>query len=187
MGKIRYPEPGMVVLGVLQCPEEPVLPLALPRLAQVLGEVKADPAELSFDWTDYYAREMGTPLTRCFLYGTRLVPREALLRLKLATNAIEEMLARPDGTRRINLDPGIMSAENFVLATTKNHAHRIYLGEGIFAEVTLRFRKDGFEPLDWTYPDYRCEEIRRVLNRLRAEYMGWIRSQTPPPLLEEIP
>jgi hypothetical protein len=187
MGKIRTPEPGMVVVGVLQSPRDPVLALALPRLIRLLGEVKKEPLEFSFDWTDYYAREMGDPLTRSFVYGTRLASRDALVRIKLATNEIEDALARADGTRRINLDPGIMSPENFVLATTKNHAHRIYLGEGIFAEVTLRYRKNGFEPLDWTYPDYRSEQIREALNRLRAEYMGWLRSPSPPPTLEELP
>ncbi len=59
-----------------------------------------------------------------------------------------------------------------MLATTKDHAHRIYLGRGIYAEVTLTFLKGAFEPMPWTYPDYRTEAYRRFFEQVRADLLA---------------
>ena len=76
----------------------------------------------------------------------------------------------PEGKRRFNLDPGLLTLGNFVLATGKNNAHRIYLAEGIFADLTLIFRSRSYRPLEWTYPDYADAELIGILNRLREMY-----------------
>jgi len=47
-----------------------------------------------------------------------------------------------------------------VLATTKDQQHRLYLGQGIYAEVTLAFRSRQWQPLGWTYPDYRRADFQ---------------------------
>jgi hypothetical protein len=112
------------------------------------------------------------------------VERQWLVELKLLCNRIEKELAAEDGSRRINLDPGLLSMENFVLATTKNRGHRIFLRDGIFAEVTLMYVRGKFEPLPWTFPDYRSEELRGVLEGLRDEYVNRIRSPAPEVLRE---
>jgi hypothetical protein len=56
------------------------------------------------------------------------------------------------------------------LATTKDQAHRIYLRDGIFAEVTLRFQAGAFEPWPWTYADYREDFVREFLREARTYY-----------------
>ena len=89
---------------------------------------------------------------------------------------MEEALAS-DGKRRINLDPGYISQSKLVLATTKNHGHRIYLGKGIYAEVTLRYRNKAFRPWEWTYPDYRTEEYVEILEEIRSIYVDQIRAR----------
>ena len=74
--------------------------------------------------------------------------------------------------RRVNIDPGYISDSKLILTTTKDYFHRIYLGHGIYAEVTLRWRKGGFEPFEWTYPDYRSKEYIKILNTIRNNYMN---------------
>jgi hypothetical protein len=71
------------------------------------------------------------------------------------------------GPRPANLDPGLLSAHNLVLASTKAHAHRVYLSDGIFAEVTLVYRHGMYQPLEWTYPDYCTETCRGFMAACR--------------------
>jgi hypothetical protein len=75
----------------------------------------------------------------------------------------------------VNLDPGILSLENICLATTKPYSHRIYLAGGIWAEVTLMYRKDSYHPLEWTYPDYASQELLEIFAHLRILYKEKLR------------
>jgi hypothetical protein len=168
----------MMVIGVIHA-DESALDSAIEKLNPVVGPLRRAGGSFPFRWTDYYEEEMGPDLTRCFLACDRLVERQWLVELKRLTNRIETELARGDGSRRINLDPGLMTLENFVLATTKNRGHRIYLRDGIFAEVTLMYVRGKFEPLPWTFPDYRSEEVQGVLQGLRQEYYHLLRGPEP--------
>ena len=89
---------------------------------------------------------------------------------KLITNFIESDLST-GGARRVNLDPGYMDAARVVLASTKDHAHRILLGKGIYGEVTLLYRDGAFRPLPWTYPDYREAATLAFLKGVRVWYL----------------
>jgi hypothetical protein len=64
----------------------------------------------------------------------------------------------------------LLTLGNFVLATGKNNAHRIYLQDGIFADLTLIYRSGTYHPLEWTYPDYADNGLISILNRLREHY-----------------
>ena len=80
-------------------------------------------------------------------------------------------MASPGAPERpVNLDPGYVSSGKLVLATTKDQPHRVYLGRGIYAECTLRWRRGGFEPWEWTYPDYASEGHREFFGRVRTAY-----------------
>ncbi|MBN2498295.1 MAG: DUF4416 family protein [Deltaproteobacteria bacterium] len=175
MGACLPPDPARVVLGVLFADAE-ILERARGRLVEVLGPVQRVGDEMDFTWTRYYEAEMGPGLRRCFLSAGALVPREILADLKRWTNRLESELAHPDGRRRINIDPGLMSLDNFVLATTKSQPHRLYLRDGIFAEVTLVYTRGGFQPLERTYPDYRSEEVRKLMDGIRKEYKRDLRA-----------
>ncbi len=176
MGTTRSPDPALTVISAIYSNEE-ILDRANNRLRDVLGELRKIGVLQPFSWTDYYQAEMGDNLRRRFVVAERLLPRQLLPELKLFTNKIESELARPDGSRTINLDPGLLSAENFVLATTKNFTHRIYIREGIFAEVTLQYFHGAFEPLPWTYPDYRSDELRSLFNEQRKIYLTLLRGE----------
>jgi hypothetical protein len=124
---------------------------------------------IPFTFTSYYEGEMGSPLQRIMLAFDALVPRNSLPSVKNSTNSIEEKLMK-DGKRPVNLDPGILSLENICLATTKPYSHRIYVNDGIWAEVTLMYKKDSYHSLEWTYPDYASHELIEIFNHLRKLY-----------------
>jgi hypothetical protein len=137
-------------------------------LVREFGPLDYQSRKLHFQHTSYYASEMGDSLQRCFVSFRELVERDRLADIKLFTNRIEKKFLSHRGGRRVNIDPGLLSLENLVLATGKNFTHRIYLRHGIFAEVTMIFQKGKFVTLPWTYPDYASEEIIAVLAHIRT-------------------
>lgn len=174
MGTIREPTPVKLVVPMLAS-SAARLDAAQQALCDAWGPADYVSPDLDFAYTDYYAAEMGGPLLRRFVALRTLIDPGDLARIKLRTNALERTWAR-DGKRSVNLDPGYLAAAKFVLATTKDYAHRIYLGEGIYAEVTLLYRGGAFEALPWTYPDYCSQAYHRVLGEIRALYMAQLRA-----------
>lgn len=143
-------------------------------LEEEFGAVDVWGGAFPFIYTDYYRSEMGAPLTRVFFVAEESISPDSLADCKEATNRIEARFIHGGG-RRVNLDPGLMLPGRFLLASTKDAAHRVPLRDGIYAELTLLFRKGDFRPLDWTYPDYRSEEYRAVLRKIRAAYVTRLR------------
>jgi hypothetical protein len=170
MGQPRPHEDVALVVGMLtRFPE--LLDRAEAMLAERFGPVRRSSRIIPFTYSDYYAPEMGEDLLRKFLVFERTAPPDRLAEIKLATNAFEEELAGPEWPvkRPINLDPGYLELSKLVLASTKDHAHRIYLRDGIFAEITLSYRGGAFQPLPWTYPDYRTDEYRAFFESARGD------------------
>jgi len=168
MGAAAAFTPEKLVVGVLQS-----RPGRRGELLALLGE-RWGPLDFSsdpfpFTFTDYYDAEMGRPIERFFVSFERLVDPSLLAGIKRETNGIEDRF-REEGSRKANLDPGLLSLSRFSLATTKESAHRIPLSEGIYAEITLRYEKGSFRPLAWTYPDFRSERYLALLNEIRARY-----------------
>jgi hypothetical protein len=158
----------MVVLSVLTANRE-VLDLARPSVLSELGPLEDEVGPLEFDFTTYYDAEMGPGICRWVWAFSDLVDRSELARIKCLTNRIEQTYSL-EGRRRFNLDPGLMTLGNFVLATGKDNAHRIYLRDGIFADLTLIYRGGTFRPLEWTYPDYADRGMIGLLNGIRQRY-----------------
>ncbi len=132
-----------------------------------IGKIEYASGPFPFDRSDYYEREMGAPLFRRFLLAADDVAREDLVEAKLVAESIEAEFS-VDGKRNVNIDPGLLTDENVVLATGKNYSHRIYLRDGVFADLTLVFEKGEYQPLPWTYPDIASPEIRTFLTMLRT-------------------
>jgi hypothetical protein len=125
-------------------------------------------------WThsDYYQEEMGPGILRKFIFFERLMDPGDLPAIKINTTRIEKSLAALSGNRmrrRINLDPGYVTEAKVVLATTKDYSHRLYIGKGIYAEVTLRYgNKDrSFTAFDHTYLDYGSKTHTTMFNKAR--------------------
>jgi len=144
-----------------------ILDKAEPAIIKKFGKVDSASREIPFVQTKYYESEMGTNLKRRFISMERLMGNEKYWKVKLFTNKLERKLSLK-GKRRVNIDPGIISLSKLVLLTAKDYAHRLYLSDGIFAEVTLSFKGASFQPLEYTYPDYKTKEYIDFLNKVRG-------------------
>ena len=165
----KAPDPGKLIMSVFT-PDKSLFPSLFEKLEAIGGPLDLMSAWMDFDFTEYYHKEMGNPLYRRVLAFKSLVDQELLAEIKLATNEVEKEFM-DQGNRKINIDPGYMLPSRFVLATGKDFSHRIYIGQKIYADLTLIWSKEGFKTLDWTYPDYAGGEIQTFLGKVRAKYM----------------
>jgi hypothetical protein len=179
VGTIHPAQPVKLFVGLLAQKTE-WLDLAIDLCAGAFGPVESRGEVIPFTATDYYDAEMGSGLLRQFVTFEGLYDPERLPGIKHTTNALEEEIARRLDTagvprRPVNTDPGYVSMSHVVLATTKNYSHRLYLGQGIYGEVTLYFHKGTFTAWPWTYPDYRSEPYIRFFNGVRSRYLVQLR------------
>ncbi|MGC8777306.1 MAG: DUF4416 family protein [Candidatus Caldatribacteriaceae bacterium] len=174
MGEVRPPQPVKLFIATLY-EEETILQMVIGPLEEHFGAIewKSDP--LPFTYTDYY-REIGTNLMRVFLVFQPLIDPGQLAEIKLTTNEIEKTTGDQEKERRINLDPGYFDGGKIVLATTKNFAHRVYIGKGIFAEATIKWERGDFRPFPYTYPDYASPEYRPILLQIRDLYRASLKA-----------
>jgi len=173
MGSVKSFVSSRLIMGVLSSDKERH-PHLFTLLVEKFGPILEESEAVPFTFTDYYNQEMGSIPQRFFLVFEKLYDPALLAEAKLITNEIEEHFMQEEG-RTINLDPGLISAANLILATTKNRSHRIPLEKGIYAEVTLFYEKGEFKALPWTYADYRSDEFRLLFKRYRSEYMATIK------------
>ena len=169
MGDIHVPAPVLFILAV-SSRYEAALAWARERCAEQYGAVKFSSDPFEFTETDYYTATMGAGLKKQFLAFERLIDSAELASIKRESNDFEAAytaLGKHPEPRPLNLDPGYLTPAKLVLASTKDHAHRIYLRDGIFAEVTLVYRQRKWQPLEWTYPDYRRDDYQRFLTQCR--------------------
>ena len=152
-------------------------PALVARIAGYLG-----PPDLVGPWwpftaTAYYAPEMGPNLGRCLVSFLHLADPARLSDWKIFTNELEQAFSL--GERRLaNLDPGYVARERLVLATGKNYAHRIYLSQGIYGDLTLLAGSGGFHALSWSYPDYSQGPLPELLALVRRKYLWQLQQLT---------
>lgn len=168
MGKIREPPPVKLIVSMFTG-DEMLLAVARGALVNRFGPVDYQSELLSFHHTEFYAREFGPGLLRQIVAFAELIRPERLAEIKRKTNELELTWAI-DGKRRVNLDPGYVSLGKLALATTKDYSHRIYLGQGIYAEVTLKYEHGRFQPWEWTYPDYASARYLEIFGEIRGLY-----------------
>jgi hypothetical protein len=171
MGIIRSPIPVKLFVGMLS-PDPSLFDASAEIIDKEYGPVDHHSGVLPWSNTEYYHEEMGPGIVRKFLFLKPLRKPDELPDMKIFTDRIEKMFSiRTEGVlqRRINLDPGYVTEAKVVLATAKDFSHRIYIGKGIYAEVTLRYSVNdrSFMPFDHTYPDYRTETYRTLFNEAR--------------------
>jgi hypothetical protein len=161
-------QPAKLVISLLMNEKSLLLDITN-EMIPTFGDIDLISGWMDFDYTDYYAGEMGSPLYRRMLVFKSLIEQEALPEIKLSTNALEDRFGE-DGKRCVNIDPGYLLLERFVLATGKNYSHRIFIGSGIFADLTLIFQQGDFQALPWTYPDYSDNQMKVFLKQVRRKY-----------------
>lgn len=170
MGQAMTPAPAKLFVGVIIARPDQAERIES-MLVERLGTVDLRSESLDFRYTDYYDEEMGRELKRYFLGFLDLVSPESLVGIKLYTNQLEQNALSEGGRRWANLDPGYLTAAKVVLATTKDYGHRLYVGSGIYEEVTLGYKEKRFVSFPWTYPDYRGGDYDAFFHQLRDVYM----------------
>ncbi len=135
-------------------------------LEEKFGEIDFESEIFNFDNTDYYEEEMGKNLKKKFYFFKNLISPEKIVDVKIEAMKIEEKFMENE-KRKINIDPGYLDLSKLVLSSKKDYSHRIYLGKGVYAEVTLFFKKGNFYTFPYTYPDYRREDYIRTFLKVR--------------------
>jgi len=150
------------------------------ELVDKIGTVDSVSHIMPFGFTDYYGAEMGDELQRRFVSFEELIDPAQLIDTKLLTNGIEAARSvKRNGIacRTVNLDPGYINASRLVLATCKDFSHRLYLGKGVYGEITLNFDRKGIIEHPWTYPDFRTKAYQDFFLNLRSDYVRELRAE----------
>lgn len=153
--------------------------LSLKELEKEFGIINTISSEYIFSHSNYYNKEMGDDIKKRFLVFENMIERDYITQVKKITDSIEKKYANNDN-RSVNLDPAILTLENFILATNKNFTHRIYLKDGVFADLTLIYKKkEGYSKLPWTYADYSSEYTIDFLNKIREKFYNKLKESSP--------
>ncbi|NJD56484.1 MAG: DUF4416 family protein [Nitrospirae bacterium] len=167
MGTPHPPEASLLFISLLFSRRD-MYSSVMPLLVSRFGNVLLESDEFSWNHTHYYDGELGTPVYRKLLFFGEPFDPLALPDIKLETNRLEASFAL-EGKRRVNIDPGYIMRSRVVLASAKDYSHRIYLGKGIYGEVELYYQGNQYNPLPYTYYDYRDLRCLDLFKMVRKE------------------
>ena len=173
MSELREPKPVKLFIGLIFC-DQHIARECLKKLEGEYGEFDLESTAVPFEGTGYYSAEMGAELYRQIYSFRKLIKREEIVQVKLFTNNLEEVFSY-QGKRSVNIDPGYIAQEHLILATAKGFAHRPYLGSGVYADLTMMFRGNEFQTLEWTYPDYGTDEMKSLFTKIRDIYVNQLK------------
>ncbi len=165
---------GILICGILY-PDPTWLHWAMDMLTGIWGNPQRTLSGIPFDATPYY-QDIAPELKRAFVSFPDLKLTDRLPEWKHTTCALEKLSG---SQRRVNLDPGYVDGARVVLASTKDHSHRIYMGHGIFAEVTLRYNRGKWLNYSHTFPDFKSGQYDRFLSLVRNDWRSAIREEAP--------
>ncbi len=176
MSVLKEPTKANLTVSIMY-KDEKLMNEALDLMKNRFGEIdfSCEPFVFS-DISPYYNPEMGEKIFKRIFSFKKLVNRDVMIEAKHLAVEIEERFSN-EGKREVNLDPGLLSLENFILVTGKNFSHRIYLGKGVFAEITLILKSKRMETLPWSYKDYQLEPARSFILDLRELFKKKLKSE----------
>jgi hypothetical protein len=169
VGKITEPKPVKLFVGMLSNNVSLFEELKT-ALQKLFGDVDIGSDIWPWEHTEYYEKEMGPVLKRQFIFFEKLINPGSIAKIKLQTIELERQHLTANNKRKINLDPGYLDSSKLVLVSTKNYSHRIYLGNGMYGEVTLIYSGNTYQTLPYTYPDYRTPGYLEVFQKAREIY-----------------
>jgi len=169
LGKGKFPPVKFFVSVIYSNPED--LHTATSAIRESIGDTDSQSEPFPFDFTDYYASEMGSPLFRVFLPLVRMGPADGIVPIKKICLELETRFSRSN-RRRVNLDPGYIDVYKLVLVSEKYMGHKIYLGEGICADMVLLLGKKKVTPFRWTFPDFKSGNYDEYILELRRAYLS---------------
>ena len=179
MWKLKPPKPVKLIIGIIAADRQ-CLHAAIEAIEAKLGKIDLVSDVWPFDKTNYYKDETGKHILRQFVSIERLIHPGKLAKIKHRTNKLEQKLAAKSALplpRPVNLDPGTIEPSKLILATTKNYSHRIYIGKKMYAEVTLVFDKGRWNPLPYTYPDYKQKCYHDFFDKVRKRLLEQLKSK----------
>ncbi len=178
MAETRIVEPVIRFCAVISRYESAVQ-WAIERLQTDWGPPAITSSPRPFEAHGFYTASMGSDLRKTLVAFTGYIEPGGLAEWKHATNRLETDYAatheHPE-TRPLNLDPGYVTQAKLVLATTKDRDHRIYLRNGMFAEVTLNYVGRSWVHHRWTYPDYRTAEVAQFAQQCRDRLREYLKT-----------
>ena len=166
--KPQNPVPVQLFVGILYSQKQ-LLDKALSLLYDEFGETGVKSREYRFNVSDYYVKEMGSPIYRCFYSYKRLIDPGSIALIKIKTNEIEDRIAE-GSNRKVNLDPGYLDYDKVVLPSAKYNGNKVYLEKGIWADLTLFYSKGRFTPYPWSFPDFKTGMYEEFFLELRTQY-----------------
>jgi len=171
------PQAVLLFFAVLAAPDAPGAELRR-RLEQEFSPILDEAGPYTHAEGAFYEPEMGPNLTKSIWFCSQPIHPGELVGIKLHTNRLEAHYARGQG-RRLNIDPGYADQARVVLITGKDRAQRIYVGKGLYEEITLLYRKnEGFQSLPWTYPDYQRPDVLEAFHRQRQALRERLKEQS---------
>ena len=196
-GKIKMinhtatPKPVKLFIGMLSS-EISLFDELKGKLKNIFGAIDLESPVCEWNHTDYYLKEMGIGLKRQFIFFQKLINPETIAEIKLKTIELERKYLNEEnptlppfdkggmggfvGGRRINIDPGYLDSARIILVSSKDFSHRIYLGKGIYGEVTLIYSGNNYQILPYTYPDFRTQKYWDIFKKARDMYKKNIQS-----------
>ena len=177
MWTLKKPDPVKLIIGILGCNAN-ALAGAVDMIKAKFGSCDLESPTWPFGHTEYYAKETGREILKKFITVEKLIAPDKLAAIKHKTNKMEAKLAGLlDGglSRPVNLDPGYIEPSKLVLASTKNFSHRIYIGEKIWAEVTLIYSKGQWTSFEYTFPDHKEPRYHDFFSQVRNKLVQQLR------------
>ena len=172
MARVQNIFPGRLILSLIYSSID-ALADALDILERQFGRVQFETVDIPYSNEDKYEEEMGGPLNRRFFSFEQKVARDSLPKIKNLCARIETNFAdRVDdyNFRTVNIDPGILTPDNLVIAPHREYNHRVYLSDGVFAEMALIYARGYFCRLPWTSPNYYEDEAIDFFIRVRNTF-----------------
>lgn len=172
MARAQEIPPGKLIVSVIYSSMD-ALADSLTALEKRFGRVECETVEITTSEAADHREEMGENLLRRFFSFEREVDRHVLPLLKSVCRKIEGQFAdKVDDClfRTVNLDPGIITPANLIMASYKEFNHRVYLEDGVFAELALIHARGRFVRLPWTSPDFYNEEAIDFFERVRSGF-----------------
>jgi len=168
---MAQPQPApraKLVMGILYANDQ-LFARTLFALIKKFGPVQLNGPTIPFTFTPYYEEEMGKNLKKTYVAFIAPIQRESLPLIKQFTNTLEQQLGKA-GKRTVNIDPGYLTEQQFVLASAKEHPYRIYVGDGIYAQLILVYTKQGWVAVEKTFADYQQKEVQEFLMNVRKTF-----------------
>lgn len=177
MGEIVEHKPVVLITAITSRHPE-ALAWTVDQAVAQWGTISIRSPIFDFTETDFYTKSMGNELKKQFLAFANPFDPGEIAPTKIISNQWEQDYKRQGSfaeDRPVNIDPGYVSEAKLVLVTSKDRDHRIYLSQGIFAEVTLHYRGGNWTASRWTYPDYQRADFQAFFSECRQQVREQIR------------